>query len=516
MSASVDETCVQSHQIAELLAPASRRVHRAVLQAQAMVAIERALLALAGVAGAYFVLCFAYLAVGRPAPFGLAVYGWLVGAALVVPVAVTLGGALRSVPTLREVSERLDLGVADHNRIATALCLVTRDDRSAFSEAAIRDGLAHLHRLQGEKPYLDRLGPQWARGACLAAVFVVATLAAALCGEFAPVFAPSDGRTLATAAPWMDRSPAGGLEAERHELDRRLEEPPPRATATGGRQRRGAAEPGGASDKSHGEAVGGPAGGDASAKANSSDRSANSRGEATGASATTKSRSGKDRKSSAPKKSRDSRVTDAGKPEGQQSSSSISQGASGGGAMSAVHNSWSQHTQTAEGDHEECESDEETVEDENESSKQRGGVQPSLKDRNEAPSRELGISGEEGSPGAGRGGPTPPKKSRGTASLVLGIPIPDFVRGRTGPGTTKVTNERVEPSPIPGDPTVPVEVGPRSLPESPSRRFEVPADFVTVVRDYLIALHSADQRINDQSKPLSSWPVKPPSEEPIP
>jgi hypothetical protein len=83
---------------------------------------------------------------------------------------------------------------------------------------------------------------------------------------------------------------------------------------------------------------------------------------------------------------------------------------------------------------------------------QLGGIQPMLKDRNEAPSNDLGISGEEGPPGTGRGGPTPPKKSRGTASLVLGVPIPDFVRGRVGPGTTKITHERVEPSVMPGDP----------------------------------------------------------------
>ena len=31
------------------------------------------------------------------------------------------------------------------------------------------------------------------------------------------------------------------------------------------------------------------------------------------------------------------------------------------------------------------------------------------------------------------------------ASLVLGVPIPDRIKGRPGPGRTKVTQERIQP-----------------------------------------------------------------------
>ena len=72
-------------------------------------------------------------------------------------------------------------------------------------------------------------------------------------------------------------------------------------------------------------------------------------------------------------------------------------------------------------DDEEGEDDEE-IEDEKEESEQRGGVMPMGRDRSQSPSRELAISGD-GPPRDGRGGPTPPKKSRGTAALVLGIPL---------------------------------------------------------------------------------------------
>jgi hypothetical protein len=173
-----------------------------------------------------------------------------------------------------------------------------------------------------------------------------------------------------------------------------------------------------------------------------------------------------------------------------EEASSVSQGSGGGGAMLAVHNAWSQEAHTAPDEHEQEDADRD-VEDQKESNTQRGGIQPSLKDRNEAPSRELGIS-ESGPPGSGRGGPTPPKKSRGTASLVLGVPVPDFVRGRLSPGATKVTHERVRPSAIPGEPAGLGKSATRSLPENPDTRRPVPSPFERLVRDYLIALHSAD------------------------
>jgi hypothetical protein len=171
--------------------------------------------------------------------------------------------------------------------------------------------------------------------------------------------------------------------------------------------------------------------------------------------------------------------------------------------MSAVQHLWAQRSRTAEGEQEEAE-DEETVEDESESSVQRGGIQPSLKDRQEAPSRELGISGEQGPPGSGRGGPTPPKKSRGTASLVLGVPIPDFVKGRPGPGQTKITHERIEPSPMPGEPSIRVEVPERALPEGVCPRFDVPPGSAGVVEKYLVALHSSDRSMTEQGTPAPS------------
>ena len=74
-------------------------------------------------------------------------------------------------------------------------------------------------------------------------------------------------------------------------------------------------------------------------------------------------------------------------------------------------------------------------------------MQPNLRDRKPPVSRDLTIGfGNQPNPDAnGRGGPSQPKKSRGTASLVLGVPIPDRVKGQPNPGKTKVSQERVEP-----------------------------------------------------------------------
>lgn len=88
--------------------------------------------------------------------------------------------------------------------------------------------------------------------------------------------------------------------------------------------------------------------------------------------------------------------------------------------------------------------EDEPVEDETNEQEQRGGMMP-LKRQDQRPAaRELSISGD-GPPDQGRGGPTPPKKSRGTASLLLGLRLSDQVRGQPNPGTAKTSIEQIPP-----------------------------------------------------------------------
>jgi hypothetical protein len=66
------------------------------------------------------------------------------------------------------------------------------------------------------------------------------------------------------------------------------------------------------------------------------------------------------------------------------------------------------------------------------------GGQPLLSDRLGAPSRELGMSGKKSDlPPEGRGGPGDLKKSRATATILSGLPVPVHVKGMKQPGKSK-------------------------------------------------------------------------------
>ncbi len=154
----------------------------------------------------------------------------------------------------------------------------------------------------------------------------------------------------------------------------------------------------------------------------------------------------------------------------------------GGGKMAAVGNQRSGMERGSERD-DDPDADDEDVEDEKEETEQRGGVMPMTRDRMQAPSRELSISGN-GPPDDGRGGPTPPKKSRGTASLVLGVRLPDQVRGQTNPGTAKTTIEQIPPVPqaeAPRPATAAPSAGPSPHVQTPARPL---GDLAETVRRY--------------------------------
>lgn len=151
----------------------------------------------------------------------------------------------------------------------------------------------------------------------------------------------------------------------------------------------------------------------------------------------------------------------------RDSGATAGRGSGSGSQKNPVGTDWSSKDQVVSDEEQELEEDEE-VEDDEESSLARGGVQPNLRDRRPPVSRDLSIGfGNRPSPDAnGRGGPSQQKKSRGTASLVLGVPVPDHVKGQPNPGRTKVTQERVEPRFEEAEP----------VPASARGRLEVPVD----------------------------------------
>lgn len=397
-------------------------------------------------------------------------------------------------PDICETAERLDLAVDDHNRIATALWLMKSDQHGPFVDAAINDGLMHLKLFSSSTP--DRSGsmPVLAdyRGRLITAglLVVLAILFQPGTPYFPDVMEPQPSQvaqgsqgtlpmetTKTPSSPTIKRHPSATpdreassdkLAATASEAAKKLPGSDKETEGSSGRGKSSSAQS--ASNAS-------------AANSSSSDSSSETKGKLT-------KKPGKEKK---PGKKKPYKETKAQKPQDSKGgSSSVSQGSSGGGSMLAVQHDWAQRAQAAGSESEEEFDDEEEIDDENEESKQRGGIQPTLKDRNESPSRELGISEGDGPPGTGRGGPTPPKKSRGTTSLVLGVPVPDFVRGRLSPGPTKITQERVRPVSMGADPSDSNAAKRRTMPEPVIPRSAVPTEMQSLVREYLIRLHKSE------------------------
>lgn len=183
----------------------------------------------------------------------------------------------------------------------------------------------------------------------------------------------------------------------------------------------------------------------------------------------------------------------AKKAAGEESGSTTGRGSSRGSNKNPVTSDWTSKDQVTTDEDEEIEDDEE-VEDETSDSEARGGVQPNLRDRKPPVSRDLGIGfGNQPNPNAnGRGGPSQPKKSRGTASLVLGVPIPDRVKGQPNPGKTKVTQERVEPRRERAGPEQAQARSPRSGPTTVLARPEITGWLRDFVRAYFLDLRNKE------------------------
>ena len=117
----------------------------------------------------------------------------------------------------------------------------------------------------------------------------------------------------------------------------------------------------------------------------------------------------------------------------------------------------------------------------------RGGLQPSLRQRKPPVNRDLNLSFGGGKPpphANGRGGPGLPKKQRGVAQLVLGIPYPDQISGQPNPGRTKVTQERIEPQAQKSDPISAAAQRARSAPVGPLARPVLTPWMQDIIRAY--------------------------------
>jgi hypothetical protein len=186
------------------------------------------------------------------------------------------------------------------------------------------------------------------------------------------------------------------------------------------------------------------------------------------------------------------------KPQEEKNGGSISaRGSSGAGSMQTAQ-SESPNDVKAKSDDNDDFQDEEEPDEEIDPDKKRLGVQPALKNRSSKVSRELSlmtgltISNKQN---RGRGGPGGQKKSRGTATMIMGVPIPGFVRGRLLPGSTRTMQEEIEPSPAEGSHAAATALPQANPEENPQERYHPAVNNSERARDYLIQSHNKNDNI---------------------
>ncbi len=505
-----------------------RRIMLARLSARLREGLEFYLACLLAIAGFFLLFRIVACAVGVPATHDWMVALW----AAVIFGSVIFGRALLSgvwgnpihadSNSTRSAAERLDLSQSTHNRIATAVALlqqcdnnncvdrVAGGDDSPFAEAAIRDGLEYLERLQAEQPHTEASATSWHRKG----VWLTLSLAMVLAGQFleAETRMRSGGETSGEEPAMSDSTPPclGVLASLDHEPatvapdiaikpngritnrddrqpvgDTSARDDAPAESDTGRR-----AEP---DKETHSE---GPAGQHASGKSRSSQSSSNSRSAASGVGAKSEPGTTEPAKGTKP---RDGKKPTVGQPKvdqkNQKGGSINARGSSGSSSMRTAQNEWSGEVKARSSDSDEFEQEEEP-DDEMDPDKQRLGVQPALKSRTSRLSRELSLAmgtGLSNDMMKGRGGANAPKKARGTATMIMGVPVPGFVKGRLLPGPTKSTQEEVEPSPREGDYAAASQLQQATPEESPQQRYRPSAAMSVQARDYLIKYHAESE-----------------------
>lgn len=422
------------------------RAHR--VQRSRTAAVPRAVQLLVVAPLLYLVLCL--LLRGLGVDFGMA---WWIVAALSIPVPVVylgMAGERAGKAPISDVAALtlIDDGLGLQDRLSSAREYLDAEAPTPFMQAAIEDAHNHTQQAQGFElaPESSRAQLSW-RDLAWPAAGALAFFLATLIDSPAPTH----------AGPKLGVPAGDGPIAAAERLST------PDADITGRTEPKVQKKPESQRDPSSEEAKRGDAGVD-------SDRTKKSRGQiGRGKSSTAQSTSGRSsgdgeatdqaqptkggaEKPKKPKKQKPAKKRTAKKanktPKTDKNSvASSGQGRGQGSSKSPTASDWTSKDQSIADDEDELE-DEDDVDDEDEESDARGGLQPSLRQRKPPVNRDLtlGFGGGPPPPHAnGRGGPGLPKKQRGVAQLVLGIPYPDQITGKPNAGRTKVTQERIEP-----------------------------------------------------------------------
>ena len=216
------------------------------------------------------------------------------------------------------------------------------------------------------------------------------------------------------------------------------------------------------------------------------------------------------KKAKKPKKKKPSDKKRDPKPKEQNekpSGATAGQGSSKGSDNNAAPSDWSSMSQAATPQDQDSE-EEDDVDDEEEEQESRGGVQPNLRDRRAPVNRDLqiGFGTNQPNPDAnGRGGPGGQKKSRGVASLVLGVPIPDRVNGQPNKGRVRITQQRITPEAEQADIVNAQERMARRAPVGPVFHPQVSPWLQDYIRQYFLS-QRAKHPLRSANDPASSDP----------
>jgi hypothetical protein len=430
--------------------------------------------------------------------------GWVLLATSALPLAWLAGRILRA--QFASVGERDALAVLDHacdleDRLLSAREFLDAELDSPFVEAALEDAAAVVERARAAEPRL-RSEP-WSPDGNTWGIATVSVALLLWVFLFGPSSTVGEARSTGTSTgreelALLDTGPEATQPVQppgREEVAREKAETAgvlPTASPASA-ERRDAS--GSLSD--HTKESAGKTGEGRSSAAESSSSASESRGQPSNQSQASKAPDKEIQKPTANKKPKQpsDTVETPKKNDEDDSGSTAGRGSSKGSSKNPVVSKWSSKDQVTHQDDQEIEDDEET-EDEEEDQESRGGVQPNLRDRKPPVSRDLRIGfGNNKDPDAnGRGGPSESKKSRGTASLVLGVPIPDRVKGQPSPGKTKITQERIEPK---AEQTPLLEAAtrtPRSAPTGFIEQHDLSPWMRTLVRQYFLTLRNERER----------------------
>ena len=148
------------------------------------------------------------------------------------------------------------------------------------------------------------------------------------------------------------------------------------------------------------------------------------------------------------------------------------------------------HNDEAEGD-----ATDDAEDEEDEEQKGASTQRPMLNNRKAPVDRSLSPSaiGDQENPDANdRGGPGGLKKTRGVAAMLLGVPMPDHLRGKSNPGRVKVQRERADPEPKTSVPVDAVDRGSRSQSIGYLPHPALASWMRDTIRDYFLAERRGD------------------------